>query len=130
MNVRRLRFLDGRSREEIPALLASADVALVPLRQTLPGAVPSKLYEAMGAGVPIVLIADGEARDVLLETGSGIAVSPGDVAGLREALERLAQDPERRARLGTAGRSAAERSFSRQQIGERFVGHLERALTC
>ncbi|HEV8063532.1 MAG TPA: glycosyltransferase family 4 protein, partial [Acidimicrobiales bacterium] len=46
-------FLGPRPRDEVPALLASADIALVPLGVDLPGAVPSKLYEAMGSGLPV-----------------------------------------------------------------------------
>ncbi len=124
-----VRFLDALPREEMPALVASADLALVPLKMSLPGAVPSKIYEAMGAGVPIVLVAGGEAAAILDRSQAGVQVAPGDVPGLATAIRGLAADPQRRARLGASGRSAAVRDFDRVGIADRFIDHLEGALS-
>ncbi len=123
-----VRFLDARPREEMPGLVASADLAIVPLKMSLPGAVPSKIYEAMGAGVPIVLVAAGEAAAIVDRSQAGVHVAPGDVPGLAAAIRGLAADPERRAKLGAAGRSAAVRDFDRVGIADRFIDHLEGAL--
>ena len=124
-----VRFLDARPREEMPGLVASADLAIVPLKMSLPGAVPSKIYEAMGAGVPIVLVASGEAAAILDRSQAGVHVAPGDVPGLATAIRGLAADPDRRARLGAAGRSAAVRDFDRVGIADRFIDRLEGALS-
>ncbi len=123
-----VRFLDARPREEMPELVASADLALVPLKMSIPGAVPSKIYEAMGAGVPIVLVAAGEAADIVGRSEAGVAVPPGDVAALEAAIRALAGNPERRAKLGRSGRAAAVRDFDRIGIADRFATHLEGAL--
>ena len=123
-----VRFLDALPREEMPGLVASADLAIVPLKMSLPGAVPSKIYEAMGAGVPIVLVATGEAAAIVDRSQAGVHVAPGDVPGLATAIRGLAADPARRARLGTAGRSAAVRDFDRIAIADRFIDHLEGGL--
>jgi glycosyltransferase involved in cell wall biosynthesis len=125
-----LRFLDTRTREAMPELMASADVAIVPLKLPLPGAVPSKLYEAMGAGAAVVLVADGEAASVVRESGAGVVVTPGDVRGLAGALEKLAADAELRGELGRAGRSAVLDRFDRKTIAARFIGHLEERTAC
>jgi len=124
-----VRFLDALPREEMPGLVASADLAIVPLKMALPGAVPSKIYEAMGVGVPIVLVATGEAAAIVDRSQAGVHVAPGDVPGLAAAIRGLAGDPERRARLGAAGRSAAVRDFDRVGIADRFIDHLEGALS-
>lgn len=130
MGVSKVRFLDSLSREEMPALMASADVAIVPLKLRLPGAVPSKLYEAMGSGAPVVLVADGESASIVNETGAGIVVAPGDVSGLARALKRLAADDVLRRRMGAAGRAAAEQRFSRRTIANRFIERLEERKAC
>jgi len=124
-----VRFLDALPREEMPGLVASADLALVPLKMSLPGAVPSKIYEAMGAGVPIVLVASGEAAAILDRSEAGVHVAPGDVPGLAAAIRGLVADPERRVKLAVAGRSAAVRDFDRVGIADRFIDHLEGALS-
>jgi colanic acid biosynthesis glycosyl transferase WcaI len=125
--LRNVRFADALPPDQVPAVLASADIALVPLGARLVGAVPSKLYEAMASGVPVVAMAQGEPAEVLGRAVAGIAVEPGDAAGLATALRRLvARDDERRA-LGAAGRKAALEHHERRVICDRFVDALEDA---
>jgi colanic acid biosynthesis glycosyl transferase WcaI len=111
-------------RERISSIIASMDVALIPLRTTIRGSVPSKIYEAMASGVPVLLAANGEAREIVEKTGAGIAVAPGDVDGLSRAIQDLALQPERRRRMGEAGRRAAENFYERTKISEEFEAVL------
>jgi colanic acid biosynthesis glycosyl transferase WcaI len=130
MGLSRVRFLDALPREEMPVLLASADISIIPLKMSLPGAVPSKIYEAMGAGVPIVLIASGEAATLVRRSGAGMVVEPGDVDEVASAIRNLAGNPEARSRMGRAGREAALRDFDRCQIARCFMRHLESGIAC
>jgi len=125
-----LYFLDPLPRAEMPSLLASADLAIACLKQTLPGAVPSKIYEAMGAARPLVLVGDGEPAEILRETGAGLAVAPGDLDSLEAAFRTLAQDPAKRQELGAAGRRAAETRFNRWRICDTLIDRLEEGLRC
>jgi colanic acid biosynthesis glycosyl transferase WcaI len=120
-------FLPPQPREEMPTLLASADVAVVTLKTRIPGAVPSKLYEAMASGLPVLLVADGEPAEIVESTGSGVVVAPGDVDGVVDALGRLAQSPEERRRLAAAGREAAVQRFDRKRLCDEFIEALETA---
>lgn len=127
-NVLRLsnvQFLDPLPSNEMPDILASADFCIVPLGANLPGAVPSKLYEAMSAGRGVVLMASGEAAEIVERHGCGVVVSPGDVNGLADALRRLAMDANLRERLGMEGRRAALTYYDRPTIVEKFVKFLE-----
>jgi glycosyltransferase involved in cell wall biosynthesis len=124
----RIQFLPPVPRSEMPAVLASADIALVPLGFELPGAVPSKLYEAMATGRPVILVAGGEAAAIVRACDAGLVVDPGDVVGLAAALDRLEGDAELRARLGRNGREAARRRFDRAAIGAGFADYLVAAL--
>lgn len=128
LGLNNVRFWDPLPRGEMAELVASADISLVPLGMWLPGAVPSKLYEGMGSGVPVVLVAQGEAVDILKDSQAGIAVPPGDVDGLTEALRSLASDPEKRRALGENGRQAAIARFDRTKIVDAFIKHLEARL--
>jgi glycosyltransferase involved in cell wall biosynthesis len=123
-----VRFLDPRSADEMPALLASADALLVPLKGIITGAVPSKLYEGMGSGRPVILMADGEAADVVNETNAGIVVEPGNIAGIAEALRRLRADTQLGAAMGENGRKAALERFDRDRIAQGFIDYLEAGL--
>ena len=120
-----VRFLDAMPRERMPDVVAAADVALVPLKHHIPGAVPSKIYEAMASALPILLVAEGEPAAIVRDTGAGRVVSPGDVPAIAAELAALARDPEARRRMGEAGRRAAEERFNRNTIAERFITYLE-----
>ncbi len=118
-------FLDPRPTNEVPPLLAAADIVLVPLVTHLPGATPSKLYEAMASGRPVVLVADGEPAAIVREQQAGLVVGPGDTAGLVAALRTLSRDVHLGRELGANGRRAAERLFNQVEIDARFVAFLE-----
>lgn len=130
LGLRRVCFLEPVPREEVPELLASADIAVVPLKMRLPGAVPSKVYEAMASGIAVLLVADGEAAAIVREARAGVVVEPGDVAGLAGALARMAGDPEGRRQMGRSGREWAQARFDRSGIAEGFLRHLEESAPC
>jgi glycosyltransferase involved in cell wall biosynthesis len=111
---------------EIPGILASMDVAMITLTTTIRGAVPSKIYEAMASGIPILLVAGGEARRIVEDAEAGLVVSPGDREGIGGAVVRLAGDVALRARLGANGRRVAEERYDREVIARAFEGRLHR----
>lgn len=126
--IARVRLIPAQPRERIPALLAACDVAVICLGVAIPGAVPSKIYEAMASALPILLIADGEPARRVLDAECGIAVSPNDLGAAREAVARLANDSELRASMGTNGRRAAETTYARDRIAQRLDQFLRSVL--
>jgi glycosyltransferase involved in cell wall biosynthesis len=127
--IARVRLIPAQPRERIPALLASADVAITTMGMSIPGMVPSKIYEAMATSLPILLVADGEPARRVEEASCGLAVPPGDLARLRAAFLELAQSAGRRAQLGAAGRSAAESLYNRDRIAERLDHFLSQLIS-
>jgi glycosyltransferase involved in cell wall biosynthesis len=123
--IERVRFLDPHAHGEMPAVLATADILVVPLTRYLPGAVPSKLYEAMASARPVVLVADGEASKIVAEHKAGIVVHPRDRVGLANALRALSANPRLRDQLGANGRAAAVKHFDRTRILGDFIEFLE-----
>lgn len=113
-------FHDPIPHRMIPLVLASMDVAVITLKSPIRGAVPSKIYEAMASGVPILLVATGEATEIIRNAGCGLIVAPGDHEGLVKAIRELAKNDELRASMGIAGRHAAMTLYNRQQIASRF----------
>lgn len=123
-----VKFLDPIPPSEMPGWIAAADIALVTLKTYIPGAVPSKLYEAMAAGVPVILVAESEPAEIVRTHNAGIVVQPGDIAGLVNALATLASNPALRRELGANGRRAAERFYDRNVIAQRFGEFLQTEL--
>jgi len=124
----RVRLVPPVSRDRIPALLATADAAIITLGMTIPGAVPSKIYEAMASALPILLVAEGEAAKRVRSAQCGLTAAPGDLEALREAWCLLASDPEMRRQMGEQGRKAAESQYSRAALATRLDAFLRSCL--
>jgi glycosyltransferase involved in cell wall biosynthesis len=120
-----VRFLDPLPSDQVPPLVAAADILVVPLATHIPGATPSKLYEAMASGRPVVLVAGGEPAAFVREHRVGIVVAPGDARGLVEALRTLSSNAALRQELGANGRRTAERLFDKHDIDNAFIEYLE-----
>lgn len=126
-NLTNLKFLNPLPANAIPALLASSDALLVTLKKDLTGAVPSKLYEAMGSGRPVILMAGklSEPGEIVAQNKVGLVITSGDSAGLAEAIRLLAESPELCRTFGTNGRLIAQEKFNRTRINDQFIDFLE-----
>jgi colanic acid biosynthesis glycosyl transferase WcaI len=110
-------------KAEVPGLYAAADVCLVPLRDVpiFEAFVPSKLFEVLAAGRPIVGAVRGEARAILARSGGALLVEPERGDQLAAAVARLRQDPDLRAQLGRNGRAFAENQYDRTALAARYL---------
>jgi glycosyltransferase involved in cell wall biosynthesis len=118
MQLANVVFHAPMERAMMPSVVASMDVALAPLRRGVPKAtIPSKIYEAMASGVPVIVVSDGEARELVEKQQVGRTVLPGDAGALAAAVIDLAEHPEERRRLGSNGRRVAERRYDRRILG-------------
>ncbi len=103
-----LLFIDMAPIEQLPEVLAAADIHVVPLRTGLArSSVPSKMYSILAAGRPIVASVDEgtEVARTVEQAGAGLAVPPDDQAAFTGAIERLLDDDDGRQRMGAAGRA-------------------------
>jgi D-inositol-3-phosphate glycosyltransferase len=103
----RVRLLGRIARQDVPALLRSADVVVsVPWYEPF-GMVP---LEAMACGVPVVASAVGGHLDTVVDGRTGALVPARDPAALAQRLRELLADP---ARLAAISSAAAVRARSR-----------------
>ena len=114
-------------KSEVPALYAAADACVVPLRDVplFETFVPSKLFEVLAAGKPVVGAVRGEARDILVRSGGALLIEPERGDQLAQAIERLRQDPSLCADLGRRGRAFAERFYDRDALADRYLRLLD-----
>ena len=119
-------MLEQQPKERMPALWGLTDAALVLLRKTqlFETVIPSKIFEAMGAGRPIVLGVEGELRGIIEGAGCGIPVEPENPEQLAVAVRRLAERPELAREMGAKGRACVEREYDRRVLAARFAGVL------
>ena len=123
-----VRLIPRQPKERMPKLWSICDVALVPLRNSpvFATVIPSKIFESMGMGVPIVMsLPEGEATGIIRATDAGICVPPENPVALAEALKRLAGAPAELARLRENALRAAP-GFSRETQARMMLQILER----
>lgn len=95
----------------------AAVLALPSWQETLPAAVA----QAMAAGVPVVSTAVGGVPDIIRDGETGLLVPPGDVPGLADALARALTDAPRARSLAEAARGYAEENFRGRVVAQRVL---------
>ncbi|GGO76377.1 glycosyltransferase [Nonomuraea cavernae] len=110
----RVRLMGSVPREQVPALMRSADVVV-----TVPWYEPFGMVaiEAMACGVPVVASAVGGHLDTV--AGCGLLVPPRRPRALARALEDVLGHPDRRRALGAAGLRRARERYGWPRVAER-----------
>ena len=102
-------------------VLKHAAVSYVPLVSSrLRDSIPTKMYEALACGCPVLLAAEGDAADLLDECGLGAHAAPEDHAALLAAFDRLLERPFSDAERVVASAWVVE-NHSRQRFSRLFV---------
>ncbi len=119
-----VRFLDGMPRERVNGVLLACDALLLILRNDplFEITIPSKLYEYMAAGKPLLCSVAGEAAALVSATGCGLLVAPSDGAALAQGVRKLLRNPQGARAMGEAGAKSAQELFSRDTL---MVGYAE-----
>ncbi|BAE48949.1 glycosyltransferase family 4 protein [Paramagnetospirillum magneticum] len=120
-------FGPPQPKERMPAVWSLCDVALIHLKDSPAFAevIPSKMFEAMGMGLPLLLVAPrGEASHIVEADRAGLFVPAADPDGLAAAARRLADDAAERKTLAAASLEAAS-SHTRQRQADLFIRVLE-----
>jgi glycosyltransferase involved in cell wall biosynthesis len=78
------------SRDEVPGILPGYDITLIPLIKPIYGAIPSKIYEAMAAGLPILFTGGGEGAELIEKHGTGWTCAPSDYKNIEARIAAIA----------------------------------------
>jgi glycosyltransferase involved in cell wall biosynthesis len=113
---------------EMPGYLAACDIVISPHAKQADGGEffgsPTKLFEYMAAGRPIVASGVGQIANVLEDERSALLVPPDDTDALCDAILRLVDDACLRSRLGQTARVAAVERHTWRQNAERVLAAL------
>lgn len=120
-SISNVEFCGTVDEDGVRTVLRCADIAYVPLVSSrLRDSVPTKMYEALACGCPVLLAAEGDAVDLLVECGLGAHAAPEDPKALLAAFDRLIDHP-----FSDAERSAASSwvvaNHSRQKFAKAFA---------
>ena len=108
--------------------IQQCDAYIVPLRKLdlFKGAIPSKLFEPLGIGKPILLGVEGEAKALFIDEGkAGLYFEPENAEDLSKKILTLFNDRQLAATLGTNGKEYVNNYFRRDKIASDFMKQLQ-----
>jgi glycosyltransferase involved in cell wall biosynthesis len=120
----RVHFLGWR--EDIPQLLRSADLLVLPSKKEAFGLV---LPEAMVSGVAVIATNSGGARDIIQNGRTGILVPPENVEALANAIRDVLLNPSKKRDLEVAARLDARARFSAERMARETAEVYAKTLT-
>jgi glycosyltransferase involved in cell wall biosynthesis len=126
-NLTNITFLGNIPREQMPTAVAACDAYIVPLKKNdlFLGAVPSKLFEPLAMGKPILLGVDGEARELFIHQGNaGLYNEPENSEELTSNILKLYGDINLRNQLGNNGKEYVRQFFDRKEIASVFYNKI------
>ena len=101
------------AREEIPSILSQYDCTLIPLVKNIYGAVPSKIYESMAAGLPIIFSGEGEGARIIQDNRLGWVSSALDYEGLTINIQEASTNTQAYLESTANCLSCAQNKFNR-----------------
>jgi glycosyltransferase involved in cell wall biosynthesis len=118
-----VQFIDAQPKELIPEFYNSSNLCLIPLKniELFKTFIPSKMFEIMACGVPIVASLEGEAANILNDSKAAIVVKPDNAADIALAIEKLMCDKELYNQMKASGPKFVEKNYSRKKLAEKYL---------
>lgn len=120
-------FLANTSKQKAMKIVKNADGYIVPLKKLniFLGAIPSKIFDPLALGIPILLGVDGEARKLFIEQGrGGLFYEPDNHIALAKAIIQMEKDKDFAIKLGNQGKNYVEQYFDRRNIAMSFKDQI------
>jgi len=127
-SLQNIHFLDPVEKSEMPGILKSVDVAVVPLKklELFKGAIPSKIFEALAMKTPLLLGVDGEARTHFIDNAkAGLFYTPEDVSSFKKQALYFMGNPDQMKNMGERARQYVTQVFDRNKIAEGLYDELQ-----
>ena len=112
-------------RQDVLRLLWASDIFLL---SSISEGIPVTIIEAMAAGLPVVATTVGGVPELVLDGQTGLLAPAGDYQRLGDSIVRLAQAPQLRAEMGSAGRRRACEMFSQEKMHGAYLSCYEEML--
>lgn len=120
------RFYGLVGRTQALEISARADAAFVPLSSSrMTDTIPSKIFECMALGIPVLAVTAGEATKIIEVSGGGLTSEPGDARTLASNIEALAADRALVTEMGQKARTYVAQNYLREDFFEHVSDWLE-----
>lgn len=125
-----VRFIPPQPKEAMPEVWSLCDLALVHLKNSniFAGVIPSKIFEAMGMGLPILFAGPrGEASEIIDKAGAGLIVAAENPGALANAARELCDNRDLRDTAAQKSHTAADQ-YSREAQARNMMDVLEQVV--
>lgn len=125
-----ISFIDTVAKSDVARYWALLDLSIVHLKKVdvHRTVIPSKIFESMAMGVPILHGARGESEDIVKDAGAGTAFEQEDAADLAAKILELSRNPSALRTMSGAGVSAAPR-YDRQALAQAMLQEIQQLWT-
>ena len=122
-NITNVKFIDSQPKELIPEFYSTSDICLIPLKniELFKTFIPSKMFEIMACGIPIVASLEGEAADVLNDSKAALVVQPDNPEEIKQAIIKLKEDNALYEQFKKNGPSCVGQNYSRKKLAEQYL---------
>jgi glycosyltransferase involved in cell wall biosynthesis len=123
--LRNVTFVHSVSRGEVARYWSLIDIAVIHLKKAplFTMVIPSKMFECMAMGIPVLHGVAGESADIVVREGIGLIFEPENANALAVRVRELATDPARREELARRGIEAARR-YDRTALARQMLDTL------
>lgn len=126
MGLSNVLFIDSVPKEEVVRYWSILDLSIIHLKKTelFTAVIPSKLFECMGMGIPVLHGVAGESAEIVEREGAGIVFEPENSEELVARLLELKQDVQRYQELRCNGLQGARR-YDREVLAGHMLQELQ-----
>jgi glycosyltransferase involved in cell wall biosynthesis len=120
-------LIPRQEKELMPKLWSLCDISLISLKNTdlFKTVIPSKIFESMGMGLPMVMTSpSGEASDILEKSNSGVIVNPESPIEVAQIIRELYHDRVKLNEIAVNSRQEAKK-YDRKQLAEQMLYKLQ-----
>ena len=121
--LRNVTILPNRPRSDQEVFLNACDVAVISFLSGMAGvSVPSRMYNVMAAGKPIIAVCDDDSELALVvrEEDIGWVIAPGDARATADAVRAARSDRQRLSEMGERARAAAVTKYPLSRAVESY----------
>lgn len=125
MGLSNVKFCGVLPHEKVFTLLSYAKLSFIPLKSAkMKDSIPTKVYEALGIGCPVLLVTEGDACKIVEEAQMGRCVSPDHPEQLADVLDDMVEHHEVYSQHREKAKKLMREKYSRQQIALAFERQL------
>lgn len=129
MGLKNVSFCGVLDHEKVFTVLRKAQLSIIPLKNAnMSDSIPTKVYEALGLGCPVFLIANGDSCEIVREAGLGKSISPQMADRITEEFDSMLDQYQAYCTHREASEALMYNKYARQTIAEKFRMQLQQLL--